>query len=146
MKIIDVIPEHIGKIAELERRCFFDPWSEIMLASELENEFSQFVAAVDNGTIIGYAAIRLVCGEGEITNIAVDPDRRKGGVGGALLNALISRAKNSGAEAISLEVRESNTAAQCLYAKNGFVRTGLRKGYYADNGEDAVLMTLFIEP
>jgi ribosomal-protein-alanine N-acetyltransferase len=81
-----------------------------------------------------------VCDEGHITNIAVHPEFRRSGVGSALMEALLAEAENRGIAALTLEVRESNHCARSLYRKYGFEDGGMRKAYYADNNEDAVIM------
>jgi ribosomal-protein-alanine N-acetyltransferase len=92
--------------------------------------------------IIGFAGIWLMAGEAHITNIAVRESYRRRGIGELLLISMIELSLELGAQLVTLEVRASNTAAQSLYAKYGFVRVGLRRGYYTDNREDGVLMTL----
>jgi ribosomal-protein-alanine N-acetyltransferase len=92
--------------------------------------------------IIGFAGIWLMAGEAHITNIAVRESYRRRGIGELLLISLIEMSLGLGAHLVTLEVRASNTTAQSLYAKYGFARVGLRRGYYTDNREDGVLMTL----
>jgi ribosomal-protein-alanine N-acetyltransferase len=92
--------------------------------------------------IFGFAGFWIIAGEAHITNIAVREKYRRHGVGERLLISLIDLAKELDARLITLEVRASNTAAQSLYSKYGFTRVGLRRGYYTDNREDGVLMSL----
>jgi ribosomal-protein-alanine N-acetyltransferase len=92
--------------------------------------------------IIGFAGLWLMAGEAHITNIAVRESYRRQGMGELLLIALIDLALELGAHLMTLEVRASNTTAQSLYAKYGFIEVGLRRGYYTDNREDGVLMTI----
>jgi ribosomal-protein-alanine N-acetyltransferase len=92
--------------------------------------------------IIGFAGLWLMAGEAHITNIAVREKHRRQGIGELLLISLIELALELGAHLVTLEVRASNTTAQSLYAKYGFAEVGLRRGYYTDNREDGVLMTL----
>lgn len=92
--------------------------------------------------IYGFAGCWIVAGEAHITNIAVREQHRRQGIGESLLIALIDISMELGAELITLEVRASNTAAQNLYAKYGFIGVGVRRGYYTDNREDGVLMSL----
>lgn len=92
--------------------------------------------------IFGFAGLWLMAGEAHITNIAVREKHQRQGIGELLLISLIDLALELGAHLVTLEVRASNTAAQRLYAKYGFVQVGLRRGYYTDNREDGVLMTL----
>lgn len=92
--------------------------------------------------VLGFAGFWIMAGETHITNIAVRESRRRQGIGELLLICLIDLAKELGASLITLEVRVSNNAAQALYSKYGFVRVGVRRGYYTDNREDGVLMTI----
>jgi ribosomal-protein-alanine N-acetyltransferase len=92
--------------------------------------------------LLGFTGIWLMAGEAHITNIAVRESYRRRGIGELLLISLIELSLELGAQLVTLEVRASNTTAQSLYAKYSFVRVGLRRGYYTDNREDGVLMTL----
>jgi ribosomal-protein-alanine N-acetyltransferase len=92
------------------------------------------------GKAVGYAGMWQVMDEGHITNIAVHPEFRNYGVGSALMEALLATARSRGIVALTLEVRRSNFAAQALYRKYGFAEGGMRKAYYADNREDALIM------
>ena len=141
MQILKFTKEYLKDVADLEKICFPTlPWSEGMFLAELENELcSYFLAKIDD-KVAGYVGMWCVAGEGQITNIAVLPEFRRQGVAGKLLDTLFLEAKNKNLEVLTLEVRASNTPAISLYEKNGFYKTGLRKGYYSDNGEDAVLM------
>ncbi len=137
--------EHIAWAAELNQACFSDPWSEEMIADELENPLACYLVAEQNGQAVGYGGFYRVMDEGNITNIAVDKDFRQKGIGSRLLQGLIRCAKEQKISFFTLEVRVSNQAAIRLYASHGFQPVGLRKGYYADNQEDALLMTLYFE-
>lgn len=92
--------------------------------------------------IFGFAGLWLMAGEAHITNIAVWEKHRRQGIGEALLIAMIDLAIELNARLVTLEVRASNTAAQSLYAKYGFTQVGVRRGYYTDNREDGILMSL----
>ncbi len=135
-------PSDIGQAIKLERICFSMPWSESMFISELNNPACSYFAAFNNGELIGYSGMLAVLDEGYISNIAVHPEHRRQGAGSALMNALIEKAAGKELAFLTLEVRESNTAAILLYEKFGFVRVGKRRGYYERPKEDAVLMTL----
>lgn len=131
---------HIGGIALLERECFSVPWSENALREELSNPHARFFAAVHNGSVIGYIGAFCVAGEVAVSNVAVKGEYRLRGVASALLDKLTECVAAENAEFITLEVRASNENAIKLYAKSGFVRSGLRKGFYSKPVEDAVLM------
>ena len=142
VRIVRMRAEHIDRMAELEQLCFPVPWTRRMLISELRNPISRYFVAEDDGVCVGYAGMQLVVGEGYITNIAVDPPRRRAGIARTLLTALIERAKEEDADFLTLEVRRSNEAAQSLYSAMGFAAVGERRGYYHSPKEDAILMTL----
>ncbi len=133
----------IEQVLELERICFpDDPWGRALFEHELTNPLSVFLVARDMGTrqVIGYGGIWLIYDTGEITNIAVHPDYRREGVGSEILAVLTQICMEKGMDAITLEVRESNQAAQNLYASKGFLVCGRRKRYYQGK-EDALIMT-----
>ena len=131
----------IDAVWNIEKMYFTLPWSRLSLALEVErNKCARYFVAESEGTILGYAGMWLVLDEAHITNIAVHPLARRRGIGEALLRALMAEAYLLRIERITLEVRDSNTAAQSLYEKLGFVRVGRRKGYYSDNNEDAIIM------
>lgn len=130
-----------GSIAELERVCFSQPWSYDSIYHDVaENKLSFYLVAETGGKIIGYAGIWNIAGEGHITNVAVSPDFRRRGVGDALIEVLLKVTGEAGVYSHTLEVRKGNTGALRLYAKHGFKIEGERKGYYEDNGEDALIM------
>ena len=129
------------KLAILDKRCFEIPWSQKSFEDELKNDMAHYFIAREGDEIIGYAGFWNVSGEGDITNIAVDEKYRRKHIGSALLEALIKKAAALKLELLTLEVRRSNIAAQRLYAKYGFEEIGIRKGYYSNNREDALIMS-----
>lgn len=129
----------ISDIANIEKLSFSCPWSENSIRESMQAGTAFYVARV-NGTVAGYAGLSRICGEGYITNIAVLPDYRHKGVGTALLKHVIDD-NRSQLEFISLEVRVSNSTAISLYEKFGFENVGLRKRFYSNPPEDAVIMT-----
>jgi [ribosomal protein S18]-alanine N-acetyltransferase len=134
--------DDLAALVQLERQCFTAPWSEASLRFDLEDhaEARYLVACSPEGTVVGYAAYWQTLDEAMITNIAVAPDWRRHGVGRHLLDALICQAADEELFRLSLEVRPSNQPARRLYESAGFTAIGVRKGYYADNGEDAIIM------
>ena len=131
---------HTGQIAALEKVCFNDPWSESSIASELGNRLSLWLVAVDGETVVGYVGSQSVLGETDMMNIAVAPDCRRQGIAEKLVTELISRLRQKGNHSLMLEVRVSNTSARQLYAKLGFEQVGLRKNYYRNPKEDAMIL------
>ena len=121
---------------------FSIPWSLDSISNEVENPLAKYVIAQDLSTeeIIGYAGVWIVAGEGDITNIAVNPSYRKQGIASNILKKLFEVCKENNCSDITLEVRVSNIPAQNLYKKFNFKEEGIRKKYYSDNGEDAMIM------
>ena len=141
-QLIPLVHEHLSQAAEIERLCFSDPWSEKMLAEHLANPCSLTLAAVgDTGRLLGYVGLLAVVDEGYITNVAVRPDCRCQGVASSLLQALEARGRARNLTFLTLEVRQSNAPARALYEKLGYVQAGLRRNYYENPREDAVIMT-----
>ncbi len=133
--------EDIDAICEIEQLCFESPWSRESFEKELyDNKLAKYVVARVDGKVIGYGGMWVIFDEGHITNIAVHPDYRGRRIGEKILEAMMDTAKKNKVENVTLEVRTSNLAARNLYKKFGFADAGIRKGYYADNGEDAVIM------
>ncbi len=130
----------LDRLAVLETRCFTIPWSRAMLADELSNDRALYLVALCEGRVAGYAGAWIVMDEGHITNVAVDPDFRRAGIGRALLAALLEGLAGAGVTASTLEVRRGNRPAIALYEAFGFTVEGVRRGYYTDNGEDALVM------
>lgn len=128
-------------IADLEKECFSEPWSEKAVKESVLSG-TEFILFEDNEKILGYAGIQIVLDEGYITNIAVTASARRQGVGSALVKALKELSKEKELSFISLEVRQSNTAAITLYDKLGFKTVGRRKNFYTAPIEDALIMTL----
>lgn len=131
----------ISAIAEMEKICFTTPWSEDSIRQELtQNENALYVVAEEAGQPIGYAGLWQIMDEGHITNVAVLPAWRKWKIGTLILSAMLHLGEERGICSFTLEVRSSNEAARRLYQNFGFKEAGLRRGYYQDNGEDALIM------
>ncbi|MEW6522335.1 MAG: ribosomal protein S18-alanine N-acetyltransferase [Bacillota bacterium] len=131
----------IDEVLETEKLCFPTPWSRRAFVSELtENIYAHYIVARVNGQLVGYAGMWVILEEAHITNIAVHPDHRRQGLGWRLLHELMERARERSATNMTLEVRKSNLGAQAMYARAGFYVRGLRKGYYTDTKEDAIIM------
>ena len=131
----------IPAIAKLETLCFSSPWSETALTDTMHSPHAKlFCADIDN-TVIAYGGVYLLGEDADITNIATHPDMRRRGAAAAVLEALRTYAKEHGASALHLEVRASNTGAITLYETRGFQTDGIRKNYYKNPTEHAILMT-----
>lgn len=129
-------------IIEISALSFSLPWSEASYMQELSNPIAKYLVAVVDNKVVGFAGTWIVLNESHITNIAVHPNYRKQQIGSKLLEGLLKYCDSLGCTQYELEVRMSNKAAQALYSKFGFKENGIRKGYYADNKEDAILMWL----
>ena len=133
--------ETVAQVAELERLCFADPWSLNSLLVEALNQDAVYLTALRDNLVLGYVGMHHILDEGHITNLAVSPACRRQGVGRLLLEALIAYAGEEGMAFLTLEVRASNAAAIALYSAFGFTPAGLRRGYYQNPKEDALIMT-----
>lgn len=141
--MIDIIlmqRNHVTQIAELEKQCFSDPWSENSVASELENPLSLWLVAVEGERVVGYVGSQTVLGETDMMNIAVAPEYRRMGIAEMLISELISKLRANGSSRLMLEVRESNESAKKLYGKMGFTQIGKRPRYYQNPREDALIL------
>ena len=132
--------DHVSQIARLEAQCFSDPWSEKSIASELENPLSLWLVAEENGRVWGYVGSQTVLDESDMMNVAVDPGFRRQGIARALIETLIAELSKMGSRCLRLEVRVSNENARALYARMGFQQLGLRKNYYHNPKEDALIL------
>ena len=133
--------DDLDAVAAIEAATFPTPWSRDSFQQELErNVAARYLVAEMDGQVIGYAGAWIILDESHITNIAIEESRRGLGYGRALTTALMQYLSNLGAAYATLEVRRSNLRAQNLYKSLGFVELGVRKRYYEDNREDALIM------
>ena len=133
-------PQDVPQIAELEKVCFSDPWSEKSIASELDNPLSCWLVAVSGEQVVGYVGSQTVLDGSDMMNIAVSPDFRRKGIAESLIEALISFLRERGSRCLILEVRASNVPAIALYEKLGFLEIGRRRNYYRNPKEDALIL------
>jgi ribosomal-protein-alanine N-acetyltransferase len=140
IKIEPMELDSIEKVLEISQLSFPIPWSRKSFEQELSNVFANYFVAKSNNEVIGYGGMWIIIDEGHITNIAVHPKYRNQGVGDKILSKMIATCNEKKVIAMTLEVRLSNIAAQKLYSKYGFMSEGIRKKYYEDNGEDAIIM------
>lgn len=139
--IDDMTVDDIAGVQEIERSSFPVPWPANAFRHELtQNKNARYIVAREGETIVGYAGLWLMVDEAHITTFAVLPEHRRRRVGERLLQRLFDIADEMGAEWLTLEVRVSNIGAQRLYEKYGFRRAGVRRRYYSDNNEDALIM------
>jgi ribosomal-protein-alanine N-acetyltransferase len=132
--------EDVPEVMAVDRLCFPTPWSEISYRSEIGNNAAYYLVARLGGRLIGFGGAWLVMDEAHVTTLGVEPTFRGRKIGERILAAILVEARERGVRRASLEVRESNGAAVRLYEKYGFVPVARRRGYYTDNGEDAIVM------
>lgn len=142
IRIAPMIIDDLARVREIEQEAFASPWPRDAYRAEIEeNQVACYLVARDEtGALVGFAGMWVIFDEAHITTIAVDRQRRGERIGERLLLALIERALERGARWMTLEVRPSNAVALSLYRKFGFRDVALRKRYYSDNGEDAIVM------
>ncbi|MEW8977674.1 MAG: ribosomal protein S18-alanine N-acetyltransferase [Symbiobacterium sp.] len=135
-------PADLDGVMEIEHLSFLTPWSRAAFASELKQRYTVYLVAREGERVVGYAGMHVIWDQAHVTNVAVHPQRRGRGIGERLMRELIQIAHSRGVTHMTLEVRVSNTPAQELYRKLGFVTApgAIRKGYYTDTGEDAIVM------
>lgn len=138
--IVPMTEEHTPQVAQLETLCFSDPWPLAAVESELENELSYWLVAVEQEQVVGYVGSQTVLGEADIMNVAVHPGHRRKGIAVRLLNRLQSDLSGAGVYSLTLEVRASNDPAIGLYQGLGYVQVGRRPGYYRNPKEDALIL------
>ena len=134
---------HVAQVAELEKLCFSDPWSENSVASELRNPLSLWLVALDDATVAGYIGSQSVQGEADMMNVAVHPDYRRKGIARQLVTELVAALAKKGVHSLALEVRASNAPAIALYEQLGFIQVGLRPNYYRNPKENALILKKF---
>ncbi|OIJ11360.1 ribosomal-protein-alanine N-acetyltransferase [Anaerobacillus alkalilacustris] len=140
-KIRYMFSEDIDDVLKVEQNSFATPWSRTAFVNELvNNKFAHYLVLVRNEEVIGYCGVWVIVDEAHITNIAIHSDFRGLKLGEQLLVHAIELSRTLGATKVTLEVRVSNHVAQRLYAKLGFQPGGIRKNYYTDNQEDALVM------
>lgn len=130
----------IESVYRIECESFITPWSKKSLHDELTNKLAHYGVLCVNGEPIAYAGMWVMFDEAHITNVAVTKSHRGKGFGRKIMEYMVQKAKEKGAAKMTLEVRQTNLTAQSLYRSMGFNLCGLRKGYYRDTGEDALIM------
>lgn len=132
---------HVRAVAAIEEQIFPRPWSEALYLAELaQRETRAYYVALVEGLVVGYTGCMIVAGEGHITTVGVAPEWHRRGVATRLLLALAHEARSRSTDALTLEVRITNSGAQKLYQEFGFVPAGIRKNYYAEVNEDGLVM------
>lgn len=140
MIIRSMTMDDVDAVYIVEEDCFVDPWSKESIKKELKNNLARYLVAQLDDKIVGYVGVWFVVDEGHITNVAVHSDYRGKKIGDKLVKEMVELCKENNIVAMTLEVRSSNAVAQNLYRKYGFKIGGIRKEYYSDNKEDAIIM------
>jgi ribosomal-protein-alanine N-acetyltransferase len=135
----------LDAVMAIEKASFAYPWSPRFFLQELQVEYARSLVAEVNGRIVGYILFWLLVDGIDIHNLAVHSEFRRRGIGRLLIEQVVLETRRRRSTRVTLEVRRSNLGAQKLYESMGFVTTGIRKGYYSDNGEDALAMTLTLK-
>lgn len=141
MTLREMILEDFDQVLQIESDSFSDPWSREGLFAFWSMKNTLFFSVEQGGEILGYCGLQYVLDEADVLSIAVRRDRRREGIGHFLLDGAMRIAREFGITKIHLEVRQGNEAAIRLYLRCGFVQDGLRKDYYSDPKEDAILMS-----
>ena len=140
IEYLSMAMEHVAQVAELEKVCFHDPWSEKSIASELGNPLSLWLVAMDGEKLAGYVGSQSVMGWADMMNIAVSPEYRRQGIASELVDRLVAALQKQNVTCLTLEVRDSNAPAQALYRELGFQQVGRRPNYYRNPKEDALIL------
>ena len=141
LRIVAMRRRHLRSVVRIEEECYPRPWSAALFLSELAQRATRrYTVATIGPMVAGYAGLMLVADEGHVTTLTVDPAWHRHGIGAALLLDLARAAPPRGARHLTLEVRAGNEGAQALYRQFGFAPVGVRKNYYAETGEDAIVM------
>ena len=139
LQILPFAPAHVAGVERLEQLCFAHPWQRADLEAQLTNPCARFLVAVRGDKVVGYLGVQVVCGEGSVTNVAVDPTYRRRGIARALFGACFAAGE---LDFLTLEVRPSNAAALALYRRMGFAQLARRSGLYTAPHEDGFTMEL----
>jgi ribosomal-protein-alanine N-acetyltransferase len=137
--------DDLNEVMLIERSAYHYPWSSGFFLQELQVACARSIVAETDGKICGYVLFWLLPGSIDVHNLAVAPELRRLGIARMLLGQVVATAQDQSATRVTLEVRQSNEPAKKLYASLGFVQTGLRRGYYSDDGEDAFTMALEVK-
>ena len=140
MEYVTMRAHHVPQVAQLEKECFQDPWSEKSIASELTNSLSLWIVALDGQQVVGYVGSQTVMGEADMMNIAVSSRYRRRGIAQELVERLVAALREKDVHSLALEVRASNEPAKALYSKLEFLQVGRRPNYYRNPKEDALIL------
>lgn len=140
LRIEPMAETHLPSVIEIEKVSNGAPWSEASFRREIVNPQAHYFVVLENSRVAGFAGFWTLVDEAHITTIAVRPEDRGKGMGRSLMNKILTQAAELGMSCATLEVRAGNMRAIGLYESLGFLNSGVRKNYYPDNREDAVIM------
>jgi len=141
VRVVALRRRHLRSVVRIEEECYPRPWSATLFLSELAQRSSRrYMVATIGPLVVGYCGLMVVGDDGHITTLTVDPAWHRRGIGTVLLLDQARTAPSHGVRHLTLEVRASNTPAQVLYRRFGFAPVGVRRNYYAETGEDAIVM------
>ena len=140
MLIRDMTVADLDEVYAIEKETFSDPWSKTSLLESISDPNNHYIVTITDGIIVGYCGYWGIAGEGHIYNVAVKESHRGQGIGYRMLDYLITQARSRGITSLTLEVRQSNEPAIQLYKKLGFIEAGIRKEFYSNPSEDAIIM------
>lgn len=141
MILREMLVDDLEQVMEIENDLFAVPWTKEGFFTYLTRDNAMFLVVEEKEKILAYCGLLMVLDEGDVTNVAVRRGRQREGIGHFLMESLIRLASERGVDTIHLEVRAGNSTAARLYERMGFTRDGIRKNYYSDPVEDAILMT-----
>ena len=141
VRMVPMRRRHLRPVVRIEEECYPRPWSATLFLSELAQRTSRrYMVATIGPLVVGYAGLMLVADEGHVTTVTVDPAWHRHGIGTLMLLDLARAAPRQGARHLTLEVRAGNVGAKVLYRRFGFAPAGVRRNYYSETGEDAIVM------
>jgi ribosomal-protein-alanine N-acetyltransferase len=141
VRIAPLKRRHLRPVVRIEEDVYPRPWSSSLFLSEISQRSTRrYTVALIGPMLVGYTGLMVVGEEGHVTTLTVDPSWQRHGIGTFLLLDLARAAPGFGVRHLTLEVREGNTAAQGIYRRFGFAPAGIRRNYYAESGEDAIVM------
>jgi ribosomal-protein-alanine N-acetyltransferase len=146
LRFVPIAEAHLDQVMAIEQEAYPEPWTRTMFSQEITSDNARFFVAFHEGVLVGYAGFWVVADEAHITSVTVRDTCRGRGFGRCALEFILGEAARLGACIATLEVRASNHRAQDLYLTAGFRHVGVRKGYYAKTGEDALLMAKDLSP
>jgi ribosomal-protein-alanine N-acetyltransferase len=146
IEIVPMLPDDLDAVDEIERHSFKSPWPAQVFAEELTREWARVDVARERGRVVGFVDYWLVQDEIHLLAIATHPDARRRGIARLLLDHLLALGRARDSALVTLEVRRNNVPAIALYERAGFATVGVRPRYYAEDNQDALVMTLTFRP